>query len=169
MIDGDRGRVMDYLIREMKQEEYVLLNDFLYEAIYIPKGVEPPPRSVVSLPELQEYIVDFGTRKHDRAFAAEIQGQIVGAIWVRIMNDYGHIDDETPSLAMSVYPEYRGHGIGTALLQGLLSALKSQGYPKVSLSVQKANYAVKMYQTAGFQVVGENKEEYIMVADLCKS
>ena len=108
---------MDYLIREMNREEYALLSDFLYEAIYIPKGVEPPPRSVVSLPELQEYIVDFGTRKHDHALIAEVQGRIVGAVWVRIMNDYGHIDDDTPSLAMSVYQEYRGHGIGTALLR----------------------------------------------------
>ena len=31
---------MDYVIREIKKEEYVLLNDFLYEAIYIPDGVE---------------------------------------------------------------------------------------------------------------------------------
>lgn len=160
---------MDYLIREMRQEEYALLSDFLYEAIYIPKGVEPPPRSVISLPELQEYIVDFGARKHDRALVAEVEGKIVGAIWVRIMNDYGHIDDDTPSLAMSVYQEYRGHGIGTALLQELLSVLKEQGYPKVSLSVQKENYAVNMYQAAGFHVVGETEEEYIMAANLCKS
>lgn len=156
---------MDYLIREMRQKEYALLSDFLYEAIYIPKGVVPPPRSVISLPELQEYIVEFGTRKHDTALVAEMQGQIVGAIWVRIMNDYGHIDDETPSLAMSVYRDYRGHGIGTAMLKELLSTLRAQGYPRVSLSVQKDNYAVKMYQAVGFHVVGENEEEYIMVAD----
>ncbi len=59
-----------------------------------------------------------------------------------------------------------GWGIGTALLKELLSTLKSQGYPKVSLSVQKANYAVKMYQAVGFHVVNENTEEYIMVAEL---
>lgn len=157
---------MNYIIREIKQEEYALLSDFLYEAIYIPKGTEPPPRSVMSLPELQEYIVDFGTQKHDRALAAEVEGQIVGVVWVRIMNDYGHIDDDTPSLAMSVYQEYRGLGIGTEMLKELLSALKSQGYAKASLSVQKANYAVKMYQAAGFHVVSETEEEYVMVADL---
>ena len=156
---------MNYTIREMKPEEYTLLSDFLYEAIYIPDGVEPPPKSVIDIPELQEYLVDFGTRKQDWALVAEVEGQIVGAVWVRIMNDYGHIDDDTPSLAMSIYQEYRGLGIGTALLKKLLSALKSQGCPKVSLSVQKANYAVKMYQAVGFHVVGETEEEYIMVAD----
>lgn len=51
---------------------------------------------------------------------AEVQGNVVGAIWVRIMNDYGPIDDDTPSLAMSVYQKYRGLGIGTSLLKQLL-------------------------------------------------
>lgn len=62
-----------------------------------------------------------------------------GAVWVRIMNDYG-IDDDTPSLAMSVLPEYRGMGIGTSLLKQLLSAEKAAGCAKFSLSVQKDNY-----------------------------
>ena len=47
---------MDYIIREMRSEEYCLLSDFLYEAIYIPDGIEPPPKSVIDCPELQEYI-----------------------------------------------------------------------------------------------------------------
>lgn len=82
------------------------------------------------------------------------------------MNDYGHIDNDTPSLAMSVSKEYRGLGIGSSLLKELLSALKSAGYSKISLSVQKANYAVKIYTQAGFTVVDENSEEYIMVVNL---
>ena len=157
---------MDYIIREMKKEEYCLLSNFLYEAIYIPDGVEPPPKSIINSPELQEYIFEFGKRKHDKALVAETQRKIVGAIWVRIMNEYGHIDNDTPSLAMSVSKEYRGLGIGSSLLKELLSALKSAGYLKISLSVQKANYAVKMYKQAGFTVVDENSEEYIMVVNL---
>ena len=157
---------MDYIIREMRKEEHCLLSNFLYEAIYIPGGVEPPPKSIINSPELQEYIFEFGKRKHDKALVAETQGKIVGAIWVRIMNDYGHIDNDTPSLAMSVSKEYRGLGIGSSLLKELLSALKSVGYSKISLSVQKANFAVKMYKQAGFTVVDENSEEYIMVVNL---
>ena len=79
------------------------------------------------------------------------------------MNDYGHIDDVTPSLAISLYKEYRGLGIGTALMKEMLLLLKSKGYEKVSLSVQKANYAFKMYQKLGFEIIDENEEEYIMV------
>lgn len=157
---------MDFVIREMKKDEYLLLSDFLYEAIYIPAGIEPLPKSVIASPELQEYVFEFGKQKHDRALVAEVQGKVVGAVWVRIMNDYGHIDHDTPSLAMSVHKEYRGLGIGTSLLKQLLSILKLTGYSKVSLSVQKANYAVKMYEKVGFSVVDENIEEYIMVANL---
>ena len=157
---------MDCIIREMRSEEYCLLSDFLYEAIYIPDGIEPPPKSVIECPELQEYIIEFGNRKHDKALVAEIQGKVAGVIWVRIMNDYGHVDDETPSLAISLYPEYRGRGIGTQLLNNMLDLLKKQGYRKVSLSVQKANYAVNMYLAAGFRIRKESDEEYLMVCGL---
>ena len=157
---------MDYILREMKKEEYPLLDDFLYEAIYISDGVEPPPKSVIKLPELQEYICDFGHKEHDKAFVAEVEGNIVGAVWVRVMNDYGHIDNDTPSLAMSLHKNYRGLGIGTALLNQLLSTLKEEGYSKISLSVQKENYAVKLYKKAGFIIVNETEEEYIMLINL---
>lgn len=157
---------MDYLIREMKKEEYCLLDDFLYEAIYIPEGMEPPDRSVINCPELQEYIAEFGKRQHDKALVAEVQGNVVGAVWVRVMNDYGHIDIDTPSLAVSVYREYRGQGIGMSLLNQLLAEEKAAGYSRISLSVQKDNYAVRMYQKAGFTVVDESPEEYIMRVDL---
>ena len=157
---------MKYIIRETKKEEYVLLEHFLYEAIFIPVGVEPPPKTIINMPELQEYIADFGSLKDDKAIVAEVEGKIIGSVWVRIMNDYGHIDDDTPSLAMSLYKEYRGLGIGTALLKEILLNLKLAGYTKVSLSVQKDNYAVKLYKKVGFTVYDENEEEYIMVTKL---
>ena len=145
---------------------WLFLSDSNNEAIYIPEGIEPPPKSVIECPELQEYIVEFGNRKHDKALVAEIQGNVVGAIWVRIMNDYGHIDNDTPSLAMSVCPQYRGLGIGTSLLKQLLQVERLAGYSKISLSVQKSNYAVKMYEKVGFTVVNENSEEFIMIVNL---
>lgn len=154
---------MDYIIREMLKEEYSLLEDFLYEAIFIPEGISAPPKSIIMQPELQVYINDFGRKKDDTAFVAEVDGKAAGAVWARIMDDYGHIDDSTPSLAISLYKEYRGQGMGTAMLKEMLSALKQKGYARTSLAVQKANYAVKMYQKAGFEIVDENEEEYIMV------
>lgn len=157
---------MEYTIREIKETEYPLLKDFLYESIFIPAGESPLPRSVVEAPELQVYTSGFGTKEHDKALVAEADGKVVGAVWVRIMNDYGHIDDRTPSFALSLYREYRGLGIGTALMKQMLALLKGCGYEQTSLSVQKANYAFKMYRKLGFEIVEEKEEEYIMVKHL---
>ena len=154
---------MDYTIREIQEQEYPLLDNFLYEAIFIPEGIEPPPKTIITSPELQVYVERFGELKDDWGLVAEVDGKVVGAVWVRIMNDYGHIDNETPSLAISLYQEYRGFGIGTAMMKEILALLKTHGYKQVSLSVQKANYAAKLYLKIGFEIVRENEEEYIMV------
>ncbi len=156
---------MNYKIREIRASEYAILSDFLYEAIFIPDGVQAPQKSIIKQPELQVYIKDFGKRRDDHCLVAEYDGKIIGAVWVRIMDDYGHIDDNTPSFAISLYPNYRNQGIGTALMTEMLSLLRSKNYKQASLAVQKANYAVKMYRKVGFEAVGENDEEYIM---LCK-
>lgn len=157
---------MDYTVRKIRESEYQLLNEFLYEAIFLPKGVDAPPKTIINEPGLQVYVADFGKQEHDRALVAEIGGKIVGAVWARIMNDYGHINNETPSVAISLYKEYRGLGIGTEMMKKMLFILRASGYKQVSLSVQKANYAVKLYQKLGFEIIAENDEEYIMVNNL---
>ena len=154
------------IYREMKPDEYEQLKDFLYEAIFIPEGVSPPERSIIGLPELALYYEDFGSGKADHCIVADDDGRIVGAVWVRIMNDYGHVDDETPSFAISLYREYRGQGIGTRLMKEMLGLLKRKGFEQASLAVQKANNAVRMYEKVGFRTVDENEEEYIMVCEL---
>lgn len=151
------------MIRPLLPDEMDLLKDFLYEAIFIPEGVLPPPREIIEQPELRIYYEEFGSGPADYCFVAEAAGRVVGAVWTRIMNDYGHVDDETPSFAISLIPEYRGRGIGTRLLKQMLSFLGEKGYRQASLAVQKANYAVRMYEKAGFRTVAENEEEYIMV------
>lgn len=157
---------MNFNIRFIRKDEYMLLDDFIYEAIFIPEGVEPPPRSIIQQPDLQVYIRNFGAEKDDICFVAEIDGKVVGAVWVREMNDYGHIADGVPSFAISLYKEYRNLGIGTKLMETMLRELKTRGYERASLAVQKANYAVKMYKKVGFAVIDENDEEYIMVCEL---
>ncbi len=119
---------MDYIIREINENEYVVLEDFLYEAIFVPEGVSAPPKEIIYQPELQVYLNDFGKRKGDAGLVAEADGKIIGAVWVRIMNDYGHIDDETPSFAISLYKEYRNNGIGTALMTKMLDILNQAEY-----------------------------------------
>ena len=132
---------MKYTIRELNSNEYKILEDFLYEAIFLPEGVDSPSRDIIKQPELQLYISEFG--KED-----------------------DNIDDRTPSFAISLYKEYRGLGIGTEMMRQMLVVLQEKGYRKASLAVQQANYAVRMYQRVGFEIVDKNEEEYIMVCNL---
>lgn len=152
--------------RDIRPEEIPVLDAFLYEAIFLPEGVPAPPRSIIQNEDLQVYVRDFGKLPDDRCLVAEMDGKIVGAVWTRIMDDYGHIDNQTPSLAISLYKEYRGRGIGTELLSRMLERLRAEGYKSVSLSVQKANYALRMYERAGFVTVEDKGEETLMVCIL---
>lgn len=157
---------MQYKIRKLEQQEVNILDDFLYEAIFIPAGVEVPPKTIINEPELQVYVRDFGNQKGDMALVAEVDNVVVGAVWVRIMKDYGHVDNHTPSLAISLYKAYHHYGIGTNMMRQMLDMLRNSGYMQVSLSVQKMNDAVKMYKKVGFEIVDENDEEYIMICKL---
>ena len=154
------------LIRQIREDEIPVLDHFQYEAIFIPDGVAAPPKSIIENEDLQVYVRNFGHEPDDRCLVAECDGRIVGAVWTRIMHDYGHISDDTPSLAISLYKEYRNKGIGTKLLETMIALLQNDGYSQVSLSVQKANYAVGMYIKAGFEVLQETDEELIMVCKL---
>lgn len=170
-------------IRELRKGEEELLKDFLYEAIFIPEGVEPPARDIIELPELRLYYENFGSGAADHCLVAVLdekeatdgcgrlkQGErVVGAVWTRLMKDYGYVDDETPSFAISLYKEYRGRGYGTRLMQAMLELLRSKGFRRASLAVQKANYAVHMYEKVGFVTVSQNEEEFIMTCDLSQT
>lgn len=157
---------MEYIIREMKPCEYDCLKDFLYEAIFQPDTNHLVSKSIIEQPELQVYIENFGSAKDDYCLCAEIEKKIVGAVWVRNINGYGSVDDTTVEFAISLYPDYRGQGIGTAMMRRMLQYLIQQGYQKASLAVQKDNFAFKMYLNVGFEIVDENDQEYIMIYHL---
>ena len=156
---------MDCFVRELRGDERDRLESFLYLAIFVPEGEAPPPREILNKPELQVYVRDFGSGPADCCLVAEAGGTGIGAAWARIMDDYGHVDDDTPSLAISLLPEWRGRGVGGVLLKRLLEALEADGYSRVSLSVQKANRAARLYARLGFETVEDRDGEFIMVRD----
>ena len=161
---------MSIQVNEITSAEYPLLEKFLYNAIFLPPSVEPPPHEIVFEPEIHIYIKDFGC-KDDCGVVAEQEGKIIGAAWTRIIPAYGHIDNDTPELSISVLPDYRGQGVGTMMMTRLFDLLHEHGYKRTSLSVQKDNPAVRFYQRLGYEIAGEKldhvgHEDYIMVKEL---
>ncbi len=157
-------------IREMKVEDRVLLEEFLYLAVHQRDPAVPVPRSVTSEPGVRIYIEGFGAAADDHGLVAEVDGRVVGMAWARVLGGdppgYGHVDDETPELAVSVRPEFRGRGIGTLLMGQILRVLAGCGYRRTSLSVDKTNEAVRLYARLGFEVIVENDVDYLMIRTL---
>ncbi len=58
---------------------------------------------------------------------------------------------------MAVLPEYRGMGVGTALLRAVISRGAEVGYRGISLSVDMRNPALHLYERLGFQAVKSGK------------
>ena len=153
-------------IREIKSSEIIHLDTFLHDAIFIPKGVEKPDKVIIKLPELKRYISDFG-KETDLCLVAELNGKLIGAIWTRIFTEaekgFGYVDSKTPELSMSVNVDYRQKGIGTNLLKDMLYRLTRLDYEQISLSVEKLNYAYRLYQKFGFKTIKEDKKSATMI------
>jgi len=155
-------------VRVMRESDYECLPEFLYQAIYIPEGKEWPPRSIINEPEIFVYIKDFGIQPGDLGVVAQQNGQVIGAAWTRIIPAYGHVDNETPELAISILPGFRNYGIGSKLMKKLFKVLRDNGYRQTSLSVQKDNPAVRFYTRLGYNISGEKldhagHEDYLMI------
>lgn len=146
---------MNFIVRKLEDNEFDALKGFLYLAIFVPEGETPPPENILDSSELRVYLDGFGREPDDIA---------VGAAWARVMDDYGHIYEGVPSIAISLVPEYRGIGLGKRLLSGLLDALRDAGHDRVTLAVQKRNTVVcRLYLSLGFRTVRENDEEFLML------
>lgn len=146
-----------FRIRPLRAEDEPFLWECLYLAIHVPPGQPLPSRDVVRHPEVARYLEGWG-REHDRGYVAvdAATGQPVGAAWLRLLDEeergYGFVDAQTPELTIAIVPGFRGHGLGTALLEALLAEARAH-YPAISLSVSRTNPAFHLYRRLGFEVV----------------
>lgn len=69
---------------------------------------------------------------------------------------YGFVDADTPELSITTFAAWRGQGIGSALLSELISQARDRGITGISLSVEDGNDARRIYERAGFEVVGRS-------------
>lgn len=165
----------DFALRPATQEDLPFLREMLYEAVHWPpeKGEKPPPEEVFSAPEMRRYLEGW-ERPGDAGFIAVAGGgERIGAAWRRLMTDrepgYGFVDERTPEVAVAVAPEARGRGVGSALVEALISSARLSGCEALSLSVDRDNRAVSLYRRLGFRTVEERESDALMKLDLKQS
>lgn len=84
-------------------------------------------------------------------------GHAVGRLWVDRGADSVHVLD------ISLLPEARGKGIGTALLRQLMAEARQLGKP-LTISVEIHNPARRLYERLGFEPQGEVQGIYQRMA-----
>lgn len=102
---------------------------------------------------------DFGIAHQD--------GDVIKAVaWVVFLPaedpGYGFVNADTPELSITTLAAYRGQGIGSDLLSELISQARGRGLHGISLSVEDGNDARRIYERAGFEVVGRNGDSDTM-------
>ena len=139
--------------------------EMLYQALHVPPGQPPFSREILQQLEIRQYLAAWG-QASDFALIARINGQVVGAAWLRLLKGgYGYVDDATPELTVSVAPEWRGQGIGTQLLVELMKEARTH-YAALSLSVSDSNPAARLYQRLGFEMVKNTGRSLTMRKEL---
>ena len=157
-------------IRKIKANELNFLADMLYEALFVPEGHEPFPKEIIHDRSLSKYIDNWGKDKYDIAFVVEIDRQLVGAIWGRLLTQenkgYGFVDNNTPELSIAVKSGYRNKGIGTELIRTIASEYSKIGVDQLSLSVDMANPASNLYKRLGYKIVEETETSWTMKKEI---
>lgn len=152
------------MIRRGGPADVPFLRDMLRHAYYWRWGAP----DTVDLP-VRRYVDRWG-RRGDRGVIALDDGMPVGAAWYRLFSKadagYGFVDESIPELSIAVVPSRRGKGLGKDLLVALMERARKDGFSQVSLSVERDNPALRLYERHGFRTVGEVGDAYTMVAPL---
>ena len=86
---------------------------------------------------------------------AESDSKIVGYVGANVILDEVYLNN------IAVLPDFRGYGIGKALLLSLISTVKARNAAFVSLEVRESNQAaIKLYESLGFEKKGKRKSFY---------
>lgn len=160
----------DYSIRPATPADADFLVDMLVEAInWLPER-NWSREQIMANPSIAHYVTGWMRPDDFGVVAVDAVGQPVGAAWLRYLTaadpGYGYVGDDVPELTVGVVETWRGRGVGRALVRAALDAARERGVPTVSLSVERANFAARLYAAEGFRTVESFEDADTMVAGL---
>jgi len=161
-MDSDKQR--EFEIRPARADDLPFLWEMLFEAAAVAESVRTLGKEqALLLPEVRKYLEGWGRAGDQAVVATEHSGQRIGAAWARCFSaegaGFGFVAPEVPELSVAVVPDMRGQGVGGALIRELMRHVRAAGYKAMSLSVDRQNRAVALYQRLGFQDAGISSAE----------
>jgi len=145
-----------FRIRPAVQADGAFLGDMMVEAANWGPGNPRPRYDVMDSAEYSRYVSGW-MRPGDAGFVAmDAQSGPIGAAWYRMLPrsepGFGYVGTGVPELIIGVRPIWRAHGVGRALLQELCTHARGRGFGRISLSVERGNFAQTLYRSEGFAV-----------------
>ncbi|MDN3495585.1 GNAT family N-acetyltransferase [Planococcus sp. APC 4015] len=132
------------------------LADMVVEAANWRRGGVRPRHEVMAGAEHSRFVSGW-MRPGDAGFVAlDPQGHPIGAAWYRMLPrsdpGFAYVGTGVPELIIGVRPIWRAHGVGRELLHRLCDQARAQGFARLSLSVERDNFARTLYRSEGFAV-----------------
>jgi GNAT superfamily N-acetyltransferase len=147
------------LIRFAGPDDEPFLWDMGWEATAVDEGMRALGRDAAfAMPHVRRYLDGWGRPGDAAVVALAADGRRLGAAWYRLFPaedpGWGFVASDVPELSIGVAAEARGRGVGSALLDALLTLAREQGHRAVSLSVDRQNPARRLYERMGFRDAG---------------
>jgi GNAT superfamily N-acetyltransferase len=161
--------VEEYRLREASSADVPFMTLMLAEAVSWRGGPPVPLEDVLTDPALARY-VDEWPRPAEIGVVAEAEAGPIGVTWLCCFTSddpgYGYVADDVPELSIGVVPEWRGRGVGRALLRKTAQRARARGIRRISLSVERENTARFLYASEGYETVAGDGDADTMVLDL---
>ncbi|GHF93175.1 MULTISPECIES: GNAT family N-acetyltransferase [Amycolatopsis] len=146
------------ILREATPSDGDFLADMLVAAVnWSSEWKRKSRRRVLAAPDTGHYVADW-PRGGDLGVVADVDGEAVGAAWLRFFSaedpGYGFVAADVPELTIGVAAAWRGRGVGRALLRALEGRAREAGVRRISLSVERKNFAQRLYLAEGYEMVG---------------
>lgn len=135
-----------YFLRSSEQK---IVTDMLHFSA----RVDEVGKTLEDFRELDMYSKFYGLTAKDLGLYALVGNKIAGAVWLRELkkesNSNAYVDDKTPVLNIAVKPEFRGQGIGSAMLEQLFLEAGSF-FQQISVSVLNDKKIIAYFEKLGF-------------------
>ncbi len=148
-----------FSIRQARQSDITGLIGVMREAI--DEETYVVAESVADMIDHEEVLLRHNEVETRMFFVACVEEDVVG--WVHVAHPEVEKLAHTAELTVGVLEAYRGHGIGSQLLQRGLDWAREQGYEKIYNSAPSTNErAIRFLEDHGWEVEARREDHYLI-------